>query len=82
MSTDIAEIKGVYEVMKRSDTLTPEYSKAEMALTRYWGGENGAMLQLTIQSDRIAYIQLTQEQVKELIQVLQDAFDYEKYPSE
>ena len=83
MSTQIAKIEGRYEIVKSSVTFTPDYGEAKMNINRYYGGhKNRAMLQLTIQSDKIAYIQLTQAQVKGLITVLKDAFDYDKYPSE
>ena len=83
MSTRIKTIKGRYESVSRRDSPTPIYSNSELHLTRFWGGtKNGSMLQLTIQSDKTAYIQLTQEQVKELAQTLIDSFDDEKFPSE
>lgn len=83
MSTRIKTIKGRYESVSRRDSPQSVYSTSELDLTRFWGGTaNGRMLQLTIQCDKTAYIQLTQEQVKELAQTLIDSFDDKIYPSE
>ena len=85
MSTRIKRIKGryEYEAITRRGIPLSGYATAELDLTRFWGGTaNGRMLQPTIQSDRTAYIQLTQEQVKELAQTLLDSFDDKIYPSE
>ena len=83
MSTRIKTIKGRYETIGRKIGFVANYAPAELDLTRFWSGTaNGRMLQLTIQSDRTAYIQLTQEQVKELAQTLLDSFDDKIYPSE
>ena len=82
MSTSIKEISGRYEKIV-TPKFMPEYKESTVYLTRFAGGkENGAMIQITIQSDNIAYIQLTKKQVKELAQALNDSFDYDKYPSE
>ena len=83
MSTHIKTIVGRYEIVTRRNNPVSVYDNSELHLTRFWGGTaNGRMLQLTIQSDRTAYIQLTQEQVKELAQTLLDCFDDEIYPSD
>lgn len=83
MSTRIAKIKGRYEIITRRNNPVVVYDTAELDLTRFWGGAaNGRMLQLTIQGDKIAYILLTQDQVKELAQTLLDSFDDKKFPSE
>jgi hypothetical protein len=83
MSTHIKTIVGRYEIVTRRNNPVSVYDSSELDLTRFWGGTtNGRMLQLTIQGDRTAYIQLTQEQVKELAQTLIDSFDDEIYPSE
>lgn len=83
MSTSIKTIVGRYEIVTRRNNPVVVYDNSELHLTRFWGGTtNGRMLQLTIQSDRTAYIQLTQEQVKELAQTLLDSFDDKKYPSD
>lgn len=51
-----------------------------ISLTRFSGGaEHGAMLQLTMGGH---YVALTKEQVKELAELLNNSFDYERYPSE
>lgn len=86
MSTEIAEIKGRRESYRTSGNMlmSPEvkYVSDTISVTRFYGGQtNGAMIQLTLGSSH-GYIQLTKEQVKELIQILTDCFDYDKYPSE
>lgn len=84
MSTHIKTIKARYESTSKSTaTLQPTYEVATLDITRFYGGKlHGAMLQITIQSDNIAYIQLTEQQVQELIQTLQDSFNPKIYPSE
>ena len=84
MSTHIKTIEGRYESIEYPRNLAVvEYENASLELTRFYGGEKlGRMLQLTITSDEIAYIQLTQKQVKELSIVLSQCFDDNKYPSE
>jgi hypothetical protein len=83
-STHIETIKGRYEdASQKTNATTPTYKEAELNINRFWGGsDNGRMLQLTIQSDAINYIQLTKEQVSILKDALNDAFDDEIYPSE
>lgn len=84
MSTEIAEIKGYIQEHIPSDDVLPnvKFVDSSLHVTRFYGGkDNGAMIQLT-PSYRRDYIQLTKGQVKELIQVLNDCFDYDKYPSE
>ncbi len=80
MSTELKKIKGRYEKSHNGDC-TVNYEKNVLYLTRFAGGKkNGAMLQLTISQE--GYIQLTQKQVKNLIKILEEAFDYEKNPSD
>jgi hypothetical protein len=45
------------------------YEEQRLSLTRFSGGENGIMVQLTMPANDgpFAYIQLTKDQVKELI---------------
>lgn len=83
MSTTIKTIIGRYEESHNGD-LTCNYSDSNISLTRFSGGhENGAMLQLTISNNKeSAYVQLTQAQVKSLVNTLKDAFNYSKYPSD
>jgi len=82
MSTKIKTIKGRYQNVS-SYSHKAAFLTGELDLTRFWGGTpNGRMLQLTISSDRTAYIQLTEAQVKELAQTLTDCFNDKKYPSE
>jgi len=79
MSTCIKTIKGRYEHIDGFSELTPTYKPAELNLVRFSGGSNGRMLQLTIKSNTTTYIQLTQEQVKELTRVLKDFSNDEKH---
>jgi len=80
MSTELKTIKGRYEAKHHGD-FTVDYEKNKLYITRFAGGKkNGAMLQLTISQEN--YTQLTQKQVKKLIKVLSEAFDYEKNPSD
>jgi len=80
MSTTIAEITGRMEGHDHR-TQNPEYVNTYMYINRFYGGkENGKMLQLT--NGVNSYIQLTQDQVKNLIEILTNAFDEEIYPSE
>lgn len=84
MSTHIKTIKARYEsISKDTPTMQPTYDIATLDITRFYGGKTyGAMLQITVQNNNIAYIQLTEQQVQELIQTLQDSFNPEIYPSE
>ena len=66
MSTELKSIKG------RKETEFG-YNESEIKLTRFSGGKNGLMVQININPDvdrngiPSAHIQLTQEQVRELI---------------
>ena len=66
MSTELKSIKG------RKETEFG-YNESEIKLTRFSGGKNGRMVQININPDVdrngifTAHIQLTQEQVRELI---------------
>ena len=51
-----------------------------VGVTRFWNWQESA-LQLTPLTGK-GYIQLDQKEIKELIEVLQNAFDREKYPSD
>lgn len=79
MSTEIATIQGRYELINR---LKPIYRNAEIHVTRFWGGKNGPMIQITTQCDKTAYVQLTREQVQELAEILKNCFNEEIYPSD
>tara|TARA_R110002012_G_scaffold59679_4_gene156319 strand:- start:1585 stop:1827 length:243 start_codon:yes stop_codon:yes gene_type:complete len=80
MSTTIAEITGRMEKYDHK-TQNPGYVNTYMYINRFYGGkENGRMLQLTTGVN--SYIQLTQDQVKDLAKVLTNAFNDEIYPSE
>jgi len=76
MSTSIKTITGRFEG-------TFSYEDSELSLTRFAGGHNGAMIQVTIWNHKeCAYVQFTKEQIGDLIKTLQDSFNYDKYPSE
>jgi hypothetical protein len=82
MSTEIFEIAGRYEAKHYAD-FRVDYEESTLYVTRFAGGkQNGPMIQITISHPETGYVQLTKEQVKELAQVLSDAYDYDKYPSE
>jgi len=81
MSTEIAEIKTEHH--ERTDSnFSIKWGNDTLHVNRFYGGEQrNTMIQLTIQSGK-SYTMLTEEQVKELAQVLNDCFNYDKYPSE
>jgi hypothetical protein len=83
MSTEIKKITGRYEE-SHNGNFTVNYNDSDINLTRFAGGiKNGAMLQITISNSKdCAYVQLTQSQVKLLIDTLKDSFNYSKYPSD
>lgn len=82
MSTKIKTIKGRYEESTNGD-FTSNYETSKLHINRFYGGKkNGRMLQLTINQPNVGYIQLTQDQVKDLIETLQNSFNDEIYPSE
>jgi hypothetical protein len=67
MSTQLAAI----QLSKSNDTLN---------VNRFFGGSGyGSMIQITTGRD---YAQLTQSEVKELVKILNESFDYDKHPSE
>jgi hypothetical protein len=86
MSTEIAEIKGTCHSNYLKDEFTPETEDATLYLTRFYnGGDKGSEIQLTVSANNTygtSYIHLNREQCKELAQILNDCFDYDKYPSE
>jgi len=88
MSTSIKEIEGRYEVRLRDRigtvnlSMRSNYQKCIIHINRFSGGIKGRMLQLTILHNSDGYIQLTSEQVDELITTLTNAFDDNIYPSE
>ena len=53
------------------------------SITRFIGyPTEGSMLQLTISNETgCSYERLTRKEVKKLIKVLSESFDYKKYPS-
>lgn len=87
MSTEIALIKGTHHVHVSKGTFEVKHEKAELYLTRFFNGsERGSAIQLTVVQQGLegttSYIHLTPESCKELAQILLDAFDDTKYPSE
>ena len=70
MSTNINAIKGRYE-KGISSHIASIYDVAELDLIHFYSGTPPrGMLQLTISSDRTAYIQLTKHQVEKLSNIL------------
>lgn len=70
MSKELAVIKGRFEEVTNAEKRESRHSESTLSLTSFFGGEaNGKMLQMTIQQSdgNIAFVQLTREQVKELI---------------
>ena len=85
MSTQIKTIKGSCHYHPRVGSFDVEHKDAEVSLTRFFNGKNrGANIQLTISNDVYGtnYIHLTKEQCEELAVVLNECFDYNKFPSE
>ena len=85
MSTEIKTIKGSCHYHPRKGSFDVEYKDAEVSLTRFFNGKNrGTNIQLTISNDVYGtnYIHLTKEQCEELAKVLNECFDYDKFPSE
>ena len=86
MSTEIKTIKGTCHFHPRRGSFKVEHKDAEVSLTRFFNGKDrGANIQLTVSQDGesgTSYIHLTKEQCKELALVLNECFDYTKYPSE
>jgi len=71
MATELKDIIGRVETLTEvGDVFETSYEEQRLSLTRFSGGENGIMVQLTmpaVDHDPFAYIQLTKDQVKELI---------------
>lgn len=75
MATELKDIIGRVETLTEvGDDFTyvfeTSYEEQRLSLTRFSGGKNGIMVQLTmpaVDHDPYAYIQLTKDQVKELI---------------
>ena len=85
MSTKIKTIKGSCHYHPRMGSFDVEHKDAEVSLTRFFNGKNrGTNIQLTISNDVYGtnYIHLTKEQCEELAKVLNECFDYDKFPSE
>ena len=85
MSTEIKTIKGSCHYHPRKGSFDVEHKDAEVSLTRFFNGKNrGINIQLTISNDVYGtnYIHLTKEQCEELAKVLNECFDYDKFPSE
>jgi hypothetical protein len=70
MATELKDIIGRVETLTEvGDVFETSYEEQRLSLTRFSGGENGIMVQLTMPANDgpFAYIQLTKDQVKELI---------------
>ena len=70
MATELKDIIGRVETLTEvGDVFETSYEEQRLSLTRFSGGENGTMVQLTMPANDgpFAYIQLTKDQVKELI---------------
>lgn len=86
MSTEIKTIKGTCHYYPRRGSFDVEHKDAEVSLIRFSNGKDrGVNIQLTVTQDGeygTSYIHLTKEQCEELTKVLNECFDYTKYPSE
>lgn len=88
MSTELSVIKGTHQVYtKKERTIEMKHEDADLYLTRFFNGsERGQAIQLTVVQQGLegatSHIHLTPESCKQLAQVLLDAFDDTKYPSE
>ena len=69
MSTNIAKILGRKE-FSNTDTKRSAYMTSSLNLTRFSGGKDGIMLQLSTGITQDAHIQLNKEQVEQLRNVL------------
>tara|TARA_R110000851_G_scaffold212525_1_gene365165 strand:+ start:133 stop:354 length:222 start_codon:yes stop_codon:yes gene_type:complete len=72
MSTELKSLKGKFWNQK-----TLQMDSTEMSLTRFSGGEEGLKLQLTMrqQDDFFTHITLNKEEIRTLIEELQENFD-------
>ena len=72
MSTELGSIEGRHEVVLDARKRLFEYRPSTLHLVRFSGGPKGVMLSLAVQqSDGVwADVQLTKEQVKELVDTL------------
>lgn len=86
MSTEIKTIKGSCHHHSRKASFDVTHKDAEVSLTRFFNGKDrGTNIQLTVSQDGLhgsSYVHLTKEQCEELAKILNECFDYEKYPSE
>jgi len=77
------ELKKYTSVIPATPT-TPFSTVADINLTRFAGGSEGAKLQVTIKNrtieNGIAYTHLNKSQIKDLINTLQEAFDLTDEP--
>ena len=70
MSKEIGKVKGRFENINCDGPIA--YDESTIYLTRFMGGTNGSMVQLTI--DSRCYIQLTKRQAFKLIKILLKRF--------
>jgi hypothetical protein len=86
MSTEIKTIEGSCHNIDANNKFDVLESKASISLNRFYNGSNrGSEIQLTISAQNeygTSYIHLSKEKCEELAKVLNECFDYEKYPSD
>lgn len=87
MATEITVIKGTHHVHPHEGTFEVKHEEAVLHLTRFFNGsDRGTSIQLTVVQQGLegttSYIHLSPEACKQLAEVLLEAFNYEKYPSE
>ena len=78
MATELKTLKGKIEIPKRDGTMTSDYKKVDVSLTRFWGGaERKVSLQITFLNEQgnYSHIQLDNENVKLLFEELKENFE-------
>jgi hypothetical protein len=75
MSTEFGKVKGRHEVKHHAD-YTVDYGESKMYVNRFYGGENGPMIQLTITGNDKGAIQLTEKEAKRLAKKIKRAFKF------
>lgn len=86
MSTEIKTIEGTCHKFNPKNQFKPDKVEATISLTRFFNGsDKGPEIQLTISANNeygTSYIHLSKDKCEELAKVLNECFDYDKYPSE
>tara|TARA_Y100001938_G_scaffold118785_1_gene164358 strand:+ start:86 stop:307 length:222 start_codon:yes stop_codon:yes gene_type:complete len=72
MATELKTIKGKFQNEK-----TNEMETTKMTLVRFWGGDEGTKLQLTLETtgQLFTHITLTREELKILVNEIKDNFN-------